>query len=82
MKGVCASVSLCLAEFHLLHTFTQAVHSCTLTQPDVSSRSDKGQTDSHRARVHTAQPAAAMADPLSPSLTDNQDSDSQSQACF
>lgn len=64
------------------YTFTQAVLRRTLTLPGVSSTSDKGQTDSRRARVHTAQPAAAMADPRSPSLTDNQDSDSQSQTRF
>lgn len=77
-----ASVGLCLAEYHLPHT-----HSCDsrwrrLTLPGVSSTSDKGQTDSRRARVHTGQPAAGTAGPLSPSSTENQGSDSQSQACF
>lgn len=65
---------------------THSLRRCTLThsltRPGVSSMSDKGQTGSRRARVRTAQPAASAADPLCPALTENQDSDSRSQACF
>lgn len=39
----------------------------TLTLPDVSSTSDKGQTDSQTAQVHTAQPAAKTTAPFVPS---------------
>lgn len=77
-----ASVGLCLAEYHLLRTHLGDAHWHTLTLPGVSSTSDKGQTGSRRARVHTAQPAAETADPLCPALTENQDLDSRSQACF
>lgn len=73
VKYIRLSFGLCLERFHLPHI--HAGHSCrqgksrgALTLRGVSSTSDKGQTDSHTARVHTAQPVAAMTAPHFPSL--------------
>lgn len=73
----------CLTSFMWLNStsyaLTEVIHADTLTLPGVSSMSDKGQTDSHRAQVHAARRAAETADPLSPSSTEKRDSDSQSE---
>lgn len=73
VKYIRLSFGLCLGRFHLPHIY--AGHSCrqgrsrgALTLRGVSSTSDKGQRDSHTARVHTAQPAAGMTAPHLPSL--------------
>lgn len=52
-----------MTKFHLPHDL-QWKTNCTLTLRAVSSTSDKGQTDSHTAQVHTAQPAAGRPDLL------------------